>query len=590
MGNENKKSCSPNEDEVTCPRNHQLKLFITDHYDFACDICHKSTPKDTEMWGCRSCNWDSCVDCHQGRKRKRLDSVEDRLINIDEEKANVLPRETQRKDESTLPTVNIMKIPTTSQINKFRKPIKVRIGFWMSALNTKRATQKIKRSLSLRSKKKLIIKEESKEQPWRVGDKAWSQILNGPNSGKWVRIVVKRVDKETGLLDISIPNHKRHRVFSSACKVSPDYLKRKPPANANIPYATGEQAWSKILTGDSVGVWIKVIIRRVHNDDKVDIFIPSFKKYKVYAHALEVPLSLVLRKPPLNALREGDSKESSPSPPHEPQVLPNSKAPGEKFTLHSVGSTYEDPATYRDTQAKIQAAVNKALGFHSIAGSLGDFEPDFSQFSASRSDDDDDDEEEDEYDEEEEEDEFNEDETPANNFTTLGKPFPADFGLEAAKLEFDNDQECEAYERMGAVVGFLMNIDTDEKSSRAQELTRLWNALDLDHDGKLDDGEILNMQLAIAEAWKQKAQIEFDEMLNKMDNPMNNITKAQLVSVTSQFKQEMLQDLEDRKKDILENKERYIEELRFELDIDMDGVVSKDDFLKTAPFVLYDQN
>jgi len=584
MGNENKKPCLPINNEITCPKNHLLKLFTTDHADFACDICSKKMLNGSEMWGCRSCNWDSCAACVASARFK-------------EWKLST-PMETSTPEEEKLSTVNILKIPTSGQISKYRQPLKQRIRFWMSTFNTKkRAKSKAERLLKNDALADTVEERDEPKEQWRVGDKGWSQILNGPHAGKWVDVLVTRVDLKTGLLDLSIPNFKKYEVFSSACKVSADYVRRTPPPGYDVPYSKGDEAYSRILTGDSVGMWIKVVIRRVHNDGKLDIFVPSFKKYKVYAHALEVPGNLVLRHPPLNALREDSNEKNELRPDsnekvetrqsNEPIVpeIPSGVVP-EKFTLDSGNSLQEDTAAYRETQAKIQAAVNKALGLTPISPSIGDFEPDFMQLTPTRSSDDD----EDEDDDGDEDDEEDDEDIPEENHTLPNKTWNEDFASTSKNLVFDNDQETKALGRMGAVVGFLLSMDTDEKSSRAQELARLWNALDLDQDGQLNDNEILNMQLSIAEAWKQKAQIEFDEMLNKMDNPLNKATRAQLESVTNQFRQEMLQDLEDRKKDIQENKERYIEELRSELDIDMDGIVSKDDFLKTAPFVLYDQS
>merc|ERR1712096_460133 len=47
-----------------CPGKHTPTLFHTPRPTFSCDACGKGPfPKGTEMYGCRTCNWDMCSAC-----------------------------------------------------------------------------------------------------------------------------------------------------------------------------------------------------------------------------------------------------------------------------------------------------------------------------------------------------------------------------------------------------------------------------------------------------------------------------------------------------------------------------------------------
>merc|ERR1711972_849843 len=51
---------------VNCPGQHGLTKFNTDDYtslSFTCDVCRARMPNNTTMFGCRQCNWDTCVEC-----------------------------------------------------------------------------------------------------------------------------------------------------------------------------------------------------------------------------------------------------------------------------------------------------------------------------------------------------------------------------------------------------------------------------------------------------------------------------------------------------------------------------------------------
>jgi len=512
----------------------------------------------------------------------------------EDEKTDSPPKGKDRKDNQ-LSNLDMRKIPTAGQVNKFREPFKKRVAAFLGTLT------KGKRKASTASKKDRGDEKTDKKggKRYRVGDKAYSQVLNGPHKGKWIEVIVTRVHP-TGLIDLSVPNFKKYRVFSSACKVSPDYLSSERPEVDNTPLCVGDQAYSKILTGSSTGLWIRVLIRRVHEDGKLDIYITNFKKYKVYAHAMEVPGNLVVREPPpgdnreatpgadeeprppptlqkpkdddspANTVKETFSPKSAPTSPtamdpdlpagvHSPQggrpsrlSAPNSPRPGYKPS--------PGPRLSEATAMRMSDAINQALGLEV----LDDFEPDFPDPASP---------------------------SAMSPSADEGTAFEFDNFASTKSIEFDKeDDQTKAMEQMSAVVGFLMNIDAEDPADKSKlKLERLWKELDQDKDDKLNDEELLNMQLAIAEAWKQKARMEFEDMLKKMNLDMGAMSKSQIDMITSKFREDMLGDLDEKINDIKENKETYIKALRTDLDLDCDGVVSKADFMDTAPFVLYDQ-
>ena len=51
-----------NKSAGSCPGNHGLLQFTTDR-SFGCNLCAKRLPKGSVMRGCRSCDYDVCVDC-----------------------------------------------------------------------------------------------------------------------------------------------------------------------------------------------------------------------------------------------------------------------------------------------------------------------------------------------------------------------------------------------------------------------------------------------------------------------------------------------------------------------------------------------
>jgi uncharacterized membrane protein YgcG len=57
-----KKSAPP-----TCPRYHTLVKFDTPESGFGCDICKQILDAQTTCYGCRKCDWDSCLTCWVAR-------------------------------------------------------------------------------------------------------------------------------------------------------------------------------------------------------------------------------------------------------------------------------------------------------------------------------------------------------------------------------------------------------------------------------------------------------------------------------------------------------------------------------------------
>merc|ERR1712062_451480 len=71
---------------------------------------------------------------------------------------------------------------------------------------------------------------------------------------------------------------------------------------------------------------------------------------------------------------------------------------------------------------------------------------------------------------------------------------------------------------LSKIVRVIMNLVCDSESPPTQEmLEMLWVELDADGDGVLNDQELLQMLVAIAEAWKQKTTLEFESIQNQME-------------------------------------------------------------------------
>lgn len=46
-----------------CPQGHPLKPARVPSSDCRCDVCEATVPRDTILWGCRSCDYDECQLC-----------------------------------------------------------------------------------------------------------------------------------------------------------------------------------------------------------------------------------------------------------------------------------------------------------------------------------------------------------------------------------------------------------------------------------------------------------------------------------------------------------------------------------------------
>jgi len=48
-----------------CPGSHGLRVLSTRTANYRCDVCGESQPAATEMFSCRTCNYDECFGCHE---------------------------------------------------------------------------------------------------------------------------------------------------------------------------------------------------------------------------------------------------------------------------------------------------------------------------------------------------------------------------------------------------------------------------------------------------------------------------------------------------------------------------------------------
>uniref|UniRef100_A0A7R9ZVS8 NAD(P)(+)--arginine ADP-ribosyltransferase n=1 Tax=Pyrodinium bahamense TaxID=73915 RepID=A0A7R9ZVS8_9DINO len=46
-----------------CPNGHNLAVFLTPHDGYLCDMCGRTLPTSSKMFGCRPCDFDHCTDC-----------------------------------------------------------------------------------------------------------------------------------------------------------------------------------------------------------------------------------------------------------------------------------------------------------------------------------------------------------------------------------------------------------------------------------------------------------------------------------------------------------------------------------------------
>eukprot|EP01084_Bolivina_argentea_P086764 156792_1 len=67
-------SKNANKNNVNCPSHHGLKLFSVPNYTFACDGCRTKSRLHQQMYGCRRCNYDLCVSCHNNNNTNQTQS------------------------------------------------------------------------------------------------------------------------------------------------------------------------------------------------------------------------------------------------------------------------------------------------------------------------------------------------------------------------------------------------------------------------------------------------------------------------------------------------------------------------------------
>ena len=64
--------------------NHGIKKFSTYHVGFYCDVCGEAQDKGSIMFGCRKCDYDQCLKCHDAAMAlmARVDAVFD-MFDLD---------------------------------------------------------------------------------------------------------------------------------------------------------------------------------------------------------------------------------------------------------------------------------------------------------------------------------------------------------------------------------------------------------------------------------------------------------------------------------------------------------------------------
>ena len=51
--------------EPAGPKDHSLTRFMSEFGGFGCDNCKASQPKGSTLFGCRTCDFDLCLECHE---------------------------------------------------------------------------------------------------------------------------------------------------------------------------------------------------------------------------------------------------------------------------------------------------------------------------------------------------------------------------------------------------------------------------------------------------------------------------------------------------------------------------------------------
>jgi len=73
-----------------CPKLHPLRKYKTPVPNYTCDICDAYILKGATMYGCQSCDWDTCKNCltrlgEDGSYRKNRHGKKSKFIHSDSE-------------------------------------------------------------------------------------------------------------------------------------------------------------------------------------------------------------------------------------------------------------------------------------------------------------------------------------------------------------------------------------------------------------------------------------------------------------------------------------------------------------------------
>lgn len=86
-------SASSSDSDTFCPAGHTMRIFETDQDGWSCSRCQSTKLRGSQMYGCRQCNYDLCISCHEFQAY---------LSSYSEP-----PEQLHRKSPASAPTVNI---------------------------------------------------------------------------------------------------------------------------------------------------------------------------------------------------------------------------------------------------------------------------------------------------------------------------------------------------------------------------------------------------------------------------------------------------------------------------------------------------
>jgi len=438
-------------------------------------------------------------------------------------------------------------LPTSGNLKQYKRPIRDRLMLWYKKNFSSYAAQSDQRFTEDFSPKWDKLDETDENFRWKPGMKAYSQILNGPYNGKWIEVKITAVHPN-GKIDLKILDYQKYRVYASAVDVPITFVRRtKPdtpkgkekkippwtperPRVAGTVWKVGDTGYSEILSGTNKGAWITVVVKRVHVDEvtkKVTKLDIYIPDYKKYnVYA--------------HALEVPESMVRHEQPPpafgneevknHAPAGGPDME---DQLSMSSSGGTSPGEEIEKPTK-RPKVNINAP--------------------------------------------------SPRNKDMTWVRANPNQTPV------FDDDADALKLSQLGAIVRVIMNLECDENSQPTEPmLEELWKELDQDRDGFLCDSELLDMLVAIAEAWKQKTSIEFEDMKRGLSADIKSLGDESDLDedLTNKYRDHLLSVMEDRIKTIKEESQKHVAEVKAELDLDFDGFVSKKDFLLAAPFVLF---